>query len=65
MKSLTTPKFWQAYADLAPEVKLAARNQYRLLKDHPRHPSLQLKKNRAILVGQDHRRLPLARAAAK
>ena len=44
MKSLTTPRFWQAYADLTPEIKLAARKQYRLWKDNPRHPSLQFKK---------------------
>jgi hypothetical protein len=44
MKSLTTPRFWQAYGDLPPEIKLAARKQYRLWKDNPRHPSLQFKK---------------------
>jgi hypothetical protein len=44
MKSSTTPRFWRAYADLPPEIKLAARNQYRLWKDNPRHPSLQFKK---------------------
>jgi hypothetical protein len=44
MKSLTTPRFWQAYAELPPEIKVAARKQYRLWKDNPRHPSLQFKK---------------------
>ena len=44
MKSLTTPRFWQAYANLPPEIKLAARKQYRLWKDNPRHPSVQFKK---------------------
>ena len=44
MKSSTTPRFWRAYADLPPEIKLAARKQYRLWKDNPRHPSLQFKK---------------------
>jgi hypothetical protein len=44
MKSLTTPKFWRAYADLPPEIKPAARKQYRLWKDNPRHPPLPFKK---------------------
>jgi hypothetical protein len=44
MKSLTVPKFWRAYAELPPEIKLAACKQYRLWKDNARHPSLQFKK---------------------
>ena len=44
MTSLTTPRFWQAHGGLPPEIKIAARKQYRLWKNNPRHPSLQFKR---------------------
>ena len=43
MKSSTTPKFWKAYALLPAEVQRAARKQYRLWLQNPRHPSVQFK----------------------
>jgi hypothetical protein len=44
MKSSTVPRFWTAYADLPPQVKVSARKQFRLWLDNPSHPSLQFKK---------------------
>jgi hypothetical protein len=64
MKSLTTSRFWRAYADLPPEVKVAARKQYRLWKNNPRHPSLQFKKAGpfwSARITEDHRSLALLR----
>ena len=64
MKSLTTPRFWRAHADLPPEIKLAARKQYRLWKDNPRHPSLQFKKVGpfwSVRITEDYRSLALLR----
>lgn len=44
MKSLTTPDFWQAYAQLAPEMKEQAQKAYRLWQENPSHPSIHFKK---------------------
>lgn len=62
MKSLTVPKFWRAYAELPPEIRLAARKQYRLWKENPRHPSLQFKKVGpfwSVRITEDFRSLAL------
>jgi hypothetical protein len=64
MKSLTTPRFWQAYVVLPPEIKLAASKQYRLWKNNPRHPSLQFKKVGpfwSARITEDYRSLALLR----
>ena len=44
MKSFTTPDFWQAYAQLAPEMKQQAQKAYRLWQENPSHPSVHFKK---------------------
>ena len=44
MRSRATPRFWAAYRELPPEVQDAAQKAYRLFRENPRHPSLQLKK---------------------
>ena len=44
MKSSTTPEFWQAYAALPPSVKKAARKNYRLWLQDPRHGPLQFQR---------------------
>jgi hypothetical protein len=44
MKSLTTPDFWQAYAQLPEEIKDQARKAYRLWQENQSHPSLHFKK---------------------
>jgi hypothetical protein len=49
MKSLTTPDFWNAYADLPPRVKKQTRKAYQLWKENQFHPSLHFKKVRKSL----------------
>jgi hypothetical protein len=44
MKSLTSSKFWQAYAALPPHARLAARKAYHLWQQNPQHPSLRFQK---------------------
>lgn len=44
MKSLATPRFWVAYAELPPEIQDAARKAYRLFREDPKHSSLRFKK---------------------
>lgn len=44
MKSRATPRFWAAYRELPSDVRDAAQKAYRLFRDDPKHPSLQLKK---------------------
>lgn len=40
----TTDQFWERYYNLPGEVRNAADKAFQLLKENPRHPSLQLKK---------------------
>jgi len=44
MKSFTTPDFWEAYAELNPEVKEQAQKVYQLWQENPLQPSLHFKK---------------------
>ena len=44
MKSRTTSRFWDAYADLPERIKRRARKAYELFEQNPRHPSLRFKK---------------------
>jgi hypothetical protein len=44
MKSWATADFWQAYAELSPEMKEQARKAYQLWRENAFHPSLQFKK---------------------
>ena len=44
MRHFASPSFWEAYEKLPKEVRALADKNYALLKDNPRHPSLQLKK---------------------
>jgi hypothetical protein len=37
-------KFWDAYNKLSPDIQSQADKQFELLKQNPRHPSLQFKK---------------------
>jgi hypothetical protein len=62
MKSLTTTKFWVGYSELPPEIKKAARKQYRFWQSNPRHPSLQFKpigELWSVRVTQDYRALAI------
>lgn len=38
------PKFWYFYRHLSPEIQALADQCFELLKSHPHHPSLRLKK---------------------
>jgi hypothetical protein len=40
----TTDRFWQRYWSLPKDVQALADKCFQLLRDNPRHPSLQLKK---------------------
>jgi hypothetical protein len=40
----TTDRFWQRYWSLPKDVQALADKNFQLLKDNPRHPSLQLKR---------------------
>ena len=44
MRHFASPSFWESYARLPVNVRALADKNYELLKDDPRHPSLQLKK---------------------
>ena len=44
MKHFASPTFWEAYEKLPARVRGLADKNYALLKENPRHPSLQLKK---------------------
>ena len=63
MKSLTSPKFWRAYAALPPTVREAARKAYRLWKQNPQHGSLRFQKRGRywrVCFGSGHRALAVA-----
>jgi len=44
VKHFASPAFWKAYEKLPESVRTLADKNYALLKENPRHPSLQLKK---------------------
>lgn len=60
MKHRTTARFWASYARLPEAVQKVARQNFDLLKKHPRHPSLHFKKVGklwSVRVGPHHRAL--------
>jgi mRNA-degrading endonuclease RelE of RelBE toxin-antitoxin system len=40
----TAPRFWRGYDDLPWKIRQQADKQFALLKDNPRHPSVQFRK---------------------
>lgn len=44
MEHRATDGFWQKYQELPVEIKSRANRQFLILKNDPRHPSLQFKK---------------------
>jgi hypothetical protein len=44
VRHFASPSFWEAYARLPQNIRALADKNYALLKENPRHPSLQLKK---------------------
>ncbi len=60
MKHLASPAFWEAYRRLPEQIRALADRNYALLKENPRHPSLQFKKvgrYRSVRIGQRYRAL--------
>ena len=58
MNNFTTPRFWQQYNSLAPEIRKHADRCFALFQRDPQHPALQFqKKDRAWVarVGPGHR----------
>ncbi len=43
MRHRANPKFWRFYAELPPEIRKLADENYALLKSNSRHPSLHFK----------------------
>ncbi len=55
-----TPKFWFHYRQLPKEIRDIASKNYVILRENPRHPSLQFKKIGkvwSVRVGLSHRAL--------
>jgi mRNA-degrading endonuclease RelE of RelBE toxin-antitoxin system len=60
LRHFTSPDFWDHFSRLPAEIQKVARENYELLKDNPRHPSLHLKKARgywSVRVGRGYRAL--------
>lgn len=58
MKHYTSSDFWALYWALPAEIRRLADKNYELLKDNPRHPSLQLKRIEelwSVRVGRQYR----------
>ena len=63
MKSLTSPKFWRAYAALSPTTREAARKADWLWIQNPQHGSLRFQKRGRywrVCFGSGHRALAVA-----
>ena len=63
MNHRATPRFWSCYHRLPEEVRRQADRDYALLRNDPRHPSLQLKKVGtfwSVRVGLHYRALAVA-----
>jgi hypothetical protein len=60
LRHFTSPDFWDAFKELPLEAQKLARENYALLKQNPRHPSLHLKKARgywSVRVSRGYRAL--------
>jgi len=60
MKHFASRAFWEAYGKLPKQVRDLADKNYDLLKENPRHPSLQFKKVRrfwSVRIGLRYRAL--------
>jgi hypothetical protein len=60
VRHFASTAFWEAYAALPAEIRALADKNYALLKEDPRHPSLQLKKVGrfwSVRVGKRYRAL--------
>ncbi len=43
MKNVTTSRFWQNYEKLPKSIQQRAKEQYKIFKNNPNHPSLNFK----------------------
>ena len=60
MKHFASPSFWETYSKLPESTRALADKNYALLKENPRHPSLQLKRVErfcSVRVGSRYRAL--------
>ncbi len=60
MKHYASPSFWDCYGKLPKRVRELADKSFHLLKSHPNHPSLKLKKVGkywSVRVGKGYRAL--------
>jgi len=60
LKHQATPRFWQAFDKLPPEIMRLANKNYALWRENPSHPGLQFKKVGrfwSVRVGLQHRAL--------
>jgi hypothetical protein len=58
LKHYTSSDFWQFYEKLPVKIRELADKNYQLLKENPRHPSLQLKRIDelwSVRIGQHYR----------
>lgn len=65
MRHIATHSFWRRYHDLPQDIRQLADKQFALLRENPRHPSLQFKQIRALWsarVNDDYRALALDHA---
>ncbi len=63
MKHQTTPRFWDFYKALPPEIQILADKQHVLLEENPKHPSLHFKRMKrdlwSVRVNDSYRALAL------
>ena len=62
MKHFTSPRFWEYYHKLPPDIRALADKNYDLLKNNPHHPSIKLKKVKrywSVRIGPKYRALAL------
>lgn len=58
MRHFTIPDYWNYYQELPNKIQYFADKNFKILKENPRHPSLQLKKVKMYwsVRGGDHYR---------
>jgi len=60
LKHFTSPDFWYLFSQLPADIQKLARENYELLKENPRYPSLHLKRARgywSVRIGRGYRAL--------
>jgi hypothetical protein len=62
LKHYASPRFWECYEQLSPNIRKLADRCFKLLKDDPYHPSLHYKKigeYHSVRIGLHHRALAI------